>query len=182
MINDLEERVFEMKKNNNDVLEEIMDVRRSVARLKGSPPASSRCFTVCLTASSNRFRAILPFYSDVHDHLLRISDLAESYRDIVGGLFDIHFAVVANKTNEVMKTLAVFSAIMLPLTLIAGIYGMNFENMPELKSSNGYFMILGLMALIAIALIYYFWYKGWIFQPEDKVKPGVKEDKKTDMD
>lgn len=183
VINDLEERVFEMKKNNNVVLEEIMDVRRSLARLKR---ISARQIEVLYRMSHGELEQVpepvLPFYRDVHDHLLRISDLAESYRDIIGGLFDIRFAVVSNKTNEIMKTLAVLSAIMLPLTLIAGIYGMNFENMPELKTSSGYFMILGLMALIALALLYYFWYKGWIFQPEDKVKPGVKEGKKTEVD
>jgi magnesium transporter len=183
VINDLEERVFEMRKNNNVVLEEIMDVRRSLARLKR---ISARQLEVLYRMSHGEFEqvpeAVMPFYRDVHDHLLRISDLAESYRDIIGGLFDIRFAVVSNKTNEIMKTLAVLSAIMLPLTLIAGIYGMNFDYMPELKSGNGYFLTLGGMALIALALLYYFWYKGWIFQPEDKVKPGVKEDKKTDMD
>lgn len=180
-INDLEERVFEMKKNNNIVLEEIMDVRRSLARLKR---ISARQLEVLYRISHGEFEQIpepvMPFYRDVHDHLLRISDLAENYRDIIGGLFDIRFAVVSNKTNEIMKTLAVLSAIILPLSLIAGIYGMNFDYMPELKSGNGYFMTLGAMALIAIALLVYFWHKGWIFQPEDKVKPAVKDDDKKD--
>jgi len=111
---------------------------------------------------------ILPFYRDVHDHLLRISDLAESYRDLVSGLFDIHFSVTANKTNEVMKILAVFSAIMLPLSLIAGIYGMNFENMPELKTEHGYYMTIGFMILVAVGLLFYFWRKGWIFERREK--------------
>jgi magnesium transporter len=102
----------------------------------------------------------------VHDHLVRISDLAENYRDLVSGLFDIHFAVVANKANDVMKTLAVVSAIILPLSLIAGIYGMNFEYMPELKSPAGYFMTLGVMAVITLLLLLYFWRRGWIFQRE----------------
>jgi magnesium transporter len=174
-INELEERVFEMKKNNNAVLEEIMDLRRSLARLKR---VSARQLEVLYRISHGEFPQIpdlvLPFYRDVHDHLQRISDLAESYRDLVGGLFDIRFAVVSNKTNDIMKTLAVLSAIILPLSLIAGIYGMNFENMPELKSSSGYFMTLGAMAVITILLVIYFWWKGWIFQPEDEIKPGTK--------
>ena len=102
---------------------------------------------------------------------MRISDLADSYRDLVGSLFDIHFSVVANRTNDVMKALAVLSAIILPLSLIAGIYGMNFENMPELKSRNGYFITLGVMAAISIFLLYYFWRRGWIFQKEEVVIP-----------
>ena len=63
-----------------------------------------------------------------------------------------------------MKTLAVVSAIILPLSLIAGIYGMNFENMPELKSENGYFLTLGVMAIVTLGLLIYFWRRGWIFQ------------------
>lgn len=180
-ISHLEERVFGMTKGNNAILEEIMDLRRSVARLKR---ISSRQLEVLYRMSHGEFpqipENILPFYRDVHDHLLRISDLAESYRDLVGGLFDIHFAVVANKTNDVMKTLAVLSAILLPLTLIAGIYGMNFENMPELKSENGYWMTLGAMGLITIVLLVYFWRKGWIFQKEDEIpaKAIVEDDTK----
>jgi magnesium transporter len=169
-ISDLEERVFGMKKSSNMILGEIMDLRRSVARLKR---ISSRQLEVLYRMSHGEFSQIpeqtLPFFRDVHDHLLRISDLAESYRDLVGGLFEIHFAVVANKTNDVMKTLAVLSAIILPLSLIAGIYGMNFENMPELHSANGYWITLGAMAVITIVLLFYFWRRGWILQKDEEV-------------
>lgn len=180
-INDLEERVFQMKKGNNEILEEIMDLRRSVARLKR---ISSRQLDVLYRISHGEFpqipETILPFYRDVHDHLLRISDLAESYRDLVSGLFDIHFSVVANKTNDILKFLSIFSAIWLPLSFIAGVYGMNFENMPELKWLNGYYFTLGLMLTVAISLLFYFWRKGWIFQKDDD-DSEAKEDEKTSM-
>ena len=170
-INELEDRVFLMKNTNNQILEEIMDLRRSVARLKR---ISARQLEVLYRISHGEFPQIpdniLPFYRDVHDHLLRISDLAESYRDLIGGLFEIHFAVTANKTNDVMKLLAVFSAILLPLSLIAGIYGMNFENMPELHSRYGYFFSLALMIIIAAGLLFYFWRKGWIFEKDESEK------------
>ncbi len=134
-INLLEERVFALKKGDNAVLEEIMDLRRSVSRLRR---ISARQLEVLYRISHGEFpqipEHILPFYRDVHDHLLRISDLSENYRDLVSSLFDIHFSVVANRNNDVMKTLTVLSSIILPLSLIAGIYGMNFENMPELKT------------------------------------------------
>lgn len=177
-INLLEDRVFRMKKGNTVILEDIMDLRRSVARLKR---ISSRQLDVLYRLSNGEFPQIpqntLPFYRDVHDHLLRISDLSESYRDLVSGLFDIHFSVTANKTNEVMKLLAVFSAIMLPLSLVAGIYGMNFENMPELHTPNGYYLTLGFMILIALALLFYFWRKGWIFEKsEENAKTSVGEE------
>jgi len=177
-INELEDRAFRMKKGNTLILEEIMDLRRAVARLKR---ISSRQLDVLYRLSNGEFpqipNNILPFYRDVHDHLLRISDLAESYRDLVAGLFDIHFSVTANKTNEVMKVLAIFSAIMLPLSLIAGIYGMNFENMPELHTPHGYYITIGLMVVIAVALLFYFWRQGWIFEKEERPPESVKEDK-----
>jgi magnesium transporter len=173
-INALEERVFDMRRGANQVLEEIMDLRRSVARLRR---ISARQLEVLYRMSHGEFPQIpenvLPFYRDVHDHLLRISDLSEGYRDLVSSLFDIHFSVIANRTNDVMKTLAVLSAIILPLSLIAGIYGMNFDYMPELRSPHGYFLTLAVMALVAIVLLIYFWRRGWIFQRDDTpVPPG----------
>jgi magnesium transporter len=156
-----------------------MDVRRSVARLKR---ISSRQLEVIYRMSHGEFPQIpdnvLPFFRDVHDHLQRISDLAEGYRDLVAGLFDIHFAVVGNRTNDVMKTLAVVSAIILPLSLIAGIYGMNFEYMPELKSPLGYFLTLAAMATITLILLWVFWRRGWIFQRDSEIvieKPADQE-------
>jgi magnesium transporter len=184
VINRLEEKVFDLKKSDTAVLEEVMDLRRSVARLRR---ISARQLEVLYRISHGEFPLIpaniLPYFRDVHDHLLRISDLAEAYRDLVGGLFDIHFAVVANRTNDVMKTLAVLSAIMLPLSLIAGIYGMNFDHMPELKTPHGYFITLGVMALVAALLLFYFWRRGWIFQKEESVDEAasVKESDRTEL-
>ena len=161
-INELEDRVYEMDTGGNEILEEIMDLRRSVARLKR---VSTRQLDVLYRISHGEFPQIpenvLPFYRDVHDHLLRISDMAESYRDLVSGLFEIHFSVTANKTNDVMKFLALISATMLPLTLLSGIYGMNFVNMPMLQNQYGYYITLSLMVVIFTALIIYFWKKGW---------------------
>jgi magnesium transporter len=122
---------------------------------------------------------ILPFFRDVHDHLVRVSDLAEGYRDLANTLFDIHFSVVANRTNDVMKTLAVLSAIVLPLSLIAGIYGMNFEYMPELRSPYGYFATLGSMLLLAVLLLVYFWRRGWIFQGDEDARAS-RDDERRD--
>lgn len=165
VIDELEDRIFRMKRANNEILEEIMDLKRSVARLIR---ISSKQANVLYRISHGEFRQIdehnLPFYRDVYDHLLRVSVLAENYRDLVNGLMDIHFSVIASRTNDVMKILAIFSAVVLPLSLIAGIYGMNFENMPELHSRNGYFITLTVMFLVALGLLFYFWRKGWIFE------------------
>ncbi len=167
-INNLEDRIFEMKKGSNQILQEVMDLKRSVARLVR---ISSKQMDVLARLANGEFplidRDVLPFYQDIYDHLHRVSVLAESYRDLVGGLLNLHFNVIANRTNDVVKTLTIFSAIVLPLSLIAGIYGMNFENMPELKTRNGYFLTLLSMVVVAIGLLAYFWRKGWIFNREE---------------
>jgi len=182
-INALEDHVFEMARAGGAILGDVMDVRRSVARLRR---ISARQLEVLYRLSHGEFPQIphemLPFYRDVHDHLVRITDLAEGYRDLVAGLFDMHFSVVASRTNDVMKTLAVVSAIILPLSLIAGIYGMNFDNIPELRTVNGYFITLGVMALLTIGLLIYFWRRGWIFQREQEIVINRPVDPKDDFE
>jgi magnesium transporter len=177
VIGQLEERVLVAHRSNMDTLEAIMDLRRSVARLKR---ISTRQREVLYRMSHGEFpqipKDILPFFRDVHDHLLRVTDLAENYRDLISGLVEIHFSVVTNRTNEVMKTLAVVSAIILPLSLIAGIYGMNFDYMPELRTRWGYFATIVGMVLLTIVLLVYFWRRGWIFQPDEIALTKERDD------
>jgi len=104
----------------------------------------------------------LPFYRDVYDHFLRIGDIAEGYRDLVTSALDAYLSVQSNRMNEIMKTLTLMSTIMLPLTFIAGVYGMNFDHMPELHWLGGYPFALGLMAVVAGGIILWFRYKGWM--------------------
>ncbi|HEX8251170.1 MAG TPA: magnesium/cobalt transporter CorA [Pyrinomonadaceae bacterium] len=176
-INDIEDRIFQMQRGNNKILEEIMDLKRSVARLIR---ISTKQLDVLSRLARGEFPLIddnvLPFYRDVYDHLHRVSVLAENYRDLVGGLLNIHFNVVANRTNEVVKVLTIFSAIMLPLSLIAGIYGMNTKLFEDPEAPGNFWYILGTMILIAVLLLIYFWRKGWIFGAEDE----AAEDKRTD--
>lgn len=165
----LEDRIFEVKNPGNEVLAEIMRMKRSVMRLRR---ISTKQLNVLYRMSHGEFDLIgehfLPFYRDVYDHLQRVSDLSESYRDMISSLMETYLSVQSNRMNEVMKTLTIFSAIMLPLSVIAGIYGMNFENMPELKTRNGYFAVLGFMGILAISMLVYFWRRGWIgSKPDD---------------
>ena len=168
-INELEDRAFQMKNGDNEILEEIMGLRRSVARLKR---ISTRQLDILYRISHGEFpqipENILPFYRDVQDHLLRISDLSENYRDLVSGLFDIHFSVVANKTNDILKFLSIFSAIWLPLSFLAGVFGMNTKLFPDDQTWSNLIYIFSVMMLIALLLIFYFWRKGWILQDESK--------------
>ena len=159
----LEDLIFEMRGADNRILAEIMRLKRSVTNLRRT---SSKQLNVLYRMSHGEFDLInehmLPFYRDVYDHLQRISDLSETYRDMTSALMETYLSVQSNRMNEVMKTLTIFSAIMLPLSVIAGVYGMNFENMPELRTRNGYFVVLGFMALLAISMLIYFWRRGWI--------------------
>jgi magnesium transporter len=102
------------------------------------------------------------YFRDVYDHAIRISEAVESYRDILGGLLDIYISSVSNKMNEIMKVLTVFASIFIPLTFIAGIYGMNFEYMPELKWRWAYPVLWAVFVAIPIVLLVYFKRKKWL--------------------
>jgi magnesium transporter len=88
------------------------------------------------------------YFRDVCDHLFRIIDTVETFRDMIEGLMAIHLSNVSNRMNEAMKTLTIMATLFIPLTFIAGVYGMNFEYMPELKWRGGYVGVLGLMAVV----------------------------------
>jgi len=107
-------------------------------------------------------KATLIYLKDVHDHTIQVIDTIETYRDMVSGMLDIYLSTLSNRMNEVMKVLTIIATIFIPLTFIAGIYGMNFEFMPELKWRWGYFFIWGLMIIIGIGMVFYFWKKKWL--------------------
>jgi len=108
------------------------------------------------------------YLRDCYDHMVQIIDLLENYRDVTSGLMEVYLSSISNRTNEIMKVLTILTAIFVPLTLISGIYGMNFNtqvspwNMPELGWRWGYPFALGLMALVAVILLLFFKRKGWI--------------------
>ena len=101
------------------------------------------------------------YLRDVYDHIVRIIGSIETQRDLVSGLIDFYLSMNTNKMNEVMKFLTIISTTFIPVTFIAGIYGMNFDYMPELRHPYGYFVTLFVMFLIIVALIYYFKKKKW---------------------
>jgi len=104
----------------------------------------------------------VPFYRDVYDHFLRITDLVEGYRDLVTSALDAYLSVQSNRMNDIMKTLTLISTVMLPITFIAGVYGMNFKYMPELDAVWGYPSALGAMAAVVVVCLSLFWRKGWM--------------------
>ena len=102
------------------------------------------------------------YYRNVYDHLVRFTELTESSRDMVVDLLQMHQAVVSNRLNEIMKALTMVSTIVLPMTVIAGIYGMNFQHLPETKWHFGYYWALGLMAPVGLAPLTWFRWKRWL--------------------
>jgi len=101
------------------------------------------------------------YLRDVYDHTIQVIDTVESLRDIASGLVDLYLSSVSHRMNEVMKVLTIIATIFIPLTFIAGVYGMNFAHMPELASPWGYPIVLGVMLLVAVGMIIFFKRRRW---------------------
>ncbi|WP_340073751.1 magnesium/cobalt transporter CorA [Leptobacterium sp. I13] len=105
---------------------------------------------------------IRDYYRDLYDHTIQIIENIEIYRDTVWGLMDTYMSTVSNRMNNVMKVLTIIATIFIPLTFIAGIYGMNFEHMPELHYKYSYYILLGAMLVIFVLMLFYFKRKKWL--------------------
>lgn len=164
----------------------IEDIERdlaSAARSKRPGEFASRIFT--LTRALQRFRrfamqqeevlarlaraefdeipkAARPFFGDVHDHFTRVTMLAEGSREVLSDMLSMYWSMQSTHMNEIMKTLTLMSTIMLPITFIAGVYGMNFEHMPELHWTTGYPAALLLMLIVAVSIVAYFRARKWL--------------------
>jgi len=103
-----------------------------------------------------------PYLRDLYEHVIQVIESVETFRDLASGLTDMYISMVSNKMNEVMKVLTVCASIFIPLTFIAGIYGMNFDYMPELKWKYSYFVLLGIMAFTIVAMLTFFKRKKWL--------------------
>jgi magnesium transporter len=141
---------------------ELLAVRKSIWPLREAISALQREETKLIQDST------IPFLRDVYDHTIQVIDTVESLRDTVTGMMDLYLSSVSNRMNEVMKTLTIMASIFIPLTFIAGIYGMNFNpdvsplNMPELNSALGYPFAILSMVLVALIMILYFKRKDWL--------------------
>lgn len=102
------------------------------------------------------------YLRDTYDHCIQTSEVAEMYREMVTGLMNTYLSSVANRTNEVMKVLTIMASIFIPLTFMAGIYGMNFEHMPELKYQYSYAILCAAMSAVVVGMLIFFYRKGWI--------------------
>ncbi|MBI2066521.1 MAG: magnesium/cobalt transporter CorA [Deltaproteobacteria bacterium] len=158
----LEDQIFSPK-DGEDLLNEIFSLRRSLSQIKRISTKQIDLLTRMIKEGYDEIIPLsLPYLSNVRDHLIRASDLCDFFRDSISSLVDAHLLTSSNKTNETMKMLTIFASMMLPLTVITGVYGMNFKNMPELDWSFGYPFVIGLMAVVAGSMLFYFKKKKWL--------------------
>lgn len=134
----------------------LLFLRKSIWPLREEITKLQRSESSLITSATNMY------LKDVYDHTIQIIDMVETMRDIITGLLDMYLSNVSNKMNEVMKVLTIIATIFIPLTFIAGIYGMNFAYMPELQLKWGYFSVLGLMGVIVIGMVWFFRKKQWL--------------------
>jgi len=160
-VDDLQESIFQHAQPLH--LDELLHLKRdlNVMRRQSLP---QRELLNLISRGDSQFiqKQHLIYFRDLYDHMFRISETIDSERDMMAGTMEAYLSVIANRTNEIMRVLTVLSTIMLPLTLIAGIYGMNFEHMPELHWLHGYPFALGLMAATTLVMLTWFWKKGWL--------------------
>ncbi len=166
LIEELEDEV--VANPTRKTLEKIYRVRRELLSLRRAIWPQRDAINALIRDDSDLISDHVRVYlRDCYDHAVQVMDMVETYRELTSGLMDVYLSAVGNKMNEIMKLLTVISSIFIPLTFIAGIYGMNFNtekspwNMPELNWYLGYPVCLALMAIIGGGMVVFFWRRGW---------------------
>jgi magnesium transporter len=160
-IEELEEDIIERTaseslQNVHKSKKDMILLRRSVWPLREVINSLSREKTELITGN------VLIYFRDVYDHTIQVIETVETFRDMLSGLHDTYLSSISNKMNEIMKVLTMFASIFIPLTFIAGIYGMNFKLMPELNWRWGYLGIWGIIITVGISMLFYFKKKKWL--------------------
>ena len=156
----LESRMLEGK--GGHLSGEIFALRRNLLKVRHIAGPTRDVVNTLLRRDAENGARHFVYFQDLYDHAVRIVDMIDTFRDILSGAMDVYLASQGNRLNEVMKTMTAMSIILLVPNLIAAIYGMNFEYMPELKTHDGYFIVLGLMVVFAISLFAYFKKIDWL--------------------
>ncbi|WMW25463.1 magnesium/cobalt transporter CorA [Methanolobus sediminis] len=160
-IEDLEEELVENPdpgtlQNIHDLKKEMIYMRKSVWPLREVISGLDRSESYLIKDTT------FVFLKDIYDHTIQVADAIETYRDILSGILDVYLSSISNKMNEVMKTLTIIATIFIPLTFLAGMYGMNFTYMPELGWKWGYPAVWVINILICISMYVYFHRKNWL--------------------
>jgi len=158
-----------IKNPDPKTLQHIYKLKRDMIYLRKSVWPLREVLNGLLREESKLIKKSTHIYlRDLYDHTIQVIDTIETYRDMVSGMLDIYMSSISNRMNEVMKVLTIFAAIFIPLTFIAGVYGMNFKtennplNMPELGWEYGYIFALGTMVVLVVVLLGYFKHKKWL--------------------
>ncbi|MFT4761972.1 MAG: magnesium transporter [Paraglaciecola sp.] len=146
--NSIRERIHHLKK-------ELLKTRKSIAPLREAVNRFAKAENEFVRETSH------VFIRDLYDHTIQAQEMMENYRDILNGLQDLYLSEISFKMNQVMQVLTIITTIFVPLSFLAGLYGMNFDNIPELHHSQGYFILLTVMFLVAIGLLSWFRKRGW---------------------
>ena len=160
MIEDIEDSMYENPTNKafrriQQLKKDLIYLRKAVQPLRDALNKLIKDESGFIEEDTRRF------FSDIYDHVVHLLDSLDTYNDLTGGLMDLYFNTQSNRLNEVIRVLTVISTIFIPLTFIVGIYGMNFNYMPEIEWHWGYFSVWGVMLLITCGMLYYFKFKKW---------------------
>jgi magnesium transporter len=159
-IEDLEQSIFE--RSDQPIQQEIFMLKRDLLAVRRVLAPERDVLNVLVRRDSPVFAAgTIVYFQDIYDHLLRVMDAVDTYRDLLTGALDAYLTVTSNRLNQVVKTLTASSIILMSMTLVAGIYGMNFVHMPELRWSLGYPWALGLMLAVGAGLFLMFRRIDW---------------------
>ncbi|MEN6373238.1 MAG: magnesium/cobalt transporter CorA [Smithella sp.] len=139
----------------NKLKRELILLRKSLWPLREAISMLERTDSLLISESTG------VYLKDIYDHVIAIIDSVETFRDMLSGMLDIYLSAISNKLNEVMKVLTIIATLFMPLTFLAGVYGMNFKYMPELEWRWGYFITLGIMLFVALLMIFFFKRKKW---------------------
>jgi len=160
LIEEIEENVYEDP--SNKTFYKIQSLKKELIFLRKALYPLREALSKIVKGESDFIQdENMRYFSDVYDHVAHLIDSLDTYKDLISSLLDIHINAMNTKLNEVMKILTVFSTIFMPLTFIVGVYGMNFDIMPELRWTWGYYGVWGVMVVIVIAMIIYFRKKKW---------------------
>ncbi|HEU4963108.1 MAG TPA: magnesium/cobalt transporter CorA [Bacilli bacterium] len=163
----IEDQLDEIEDNTEgnsigNLMDQVFDIRSDLLRIRRTVvPMRDLIYRILSTEQTALVREHRAYVTDIQDHLIKLAEMIDSNREMTSDMRDSYLSVNQNRMNQVMMTLTVITTIFMPLTLIAGIYGMNFDNMPELHWHNGYFLILAVMGVTGVAMYWVFKRKGW---------------------
>ena len=144
------------------LLEDLFDTRHQLLALRHTvTPMRDLVYRIINSQRMTKMQIKMEYFSDIHDHLLKLTEMVEANRELASDIRDSYISLNSHQTNHVMKVLTVITTLFMPLTFIAGIYGMNFHYMPELTWKYGYFSTLFLMFLVVLGMSLWFKKKGW---------------------